>query len=243
VRITPRPSHIENMLGLQIIAVLEIVASLSVFFLTTWIFGPAVESPIDGLFYLCLLGLAGTYVLIRTRLQIVEWLSMPLRPGLLQYVTVTVAGLTLMRLIGQPPASGWYSLLAFSLLYLPLAVAQAVWLYAFLWPRILLLVCRGSHPVSPIYPALILCGIFSAIHAPNFPLMFCTAIVGFVWSRIFYSHANPILLALSHACLATGYQHLLIWSSRVGPGYLNPNHHAMRKSIDLAQQLFHQAFQ
>jgi membrane protease YdiL (CAAX protease family) len=78
---------------------------------------------------------------------------------------------------------------------------------------------RLKEVFSPHYiPAVILsAAIFSAIHAPNLPLMIVGFVAGLIYAYIYHLYNNIITIALSHALLGIFATYFLLMYVNVGP--------------------------
>jgi len=227
----------------------EILASVALFHYCTWIIGPGIETPWDAVAYLGILVLSGLYVLLKPQpggvKPLVLSLPKPGFEGVVMFPAMTLISLAVLWLAGHKPDPDWGGFGVDAAKYLALAAVQVIWLYLFLLPRLRRLATalpEESRALGNESVCLALAAIFALNHLPNPLLMVCAGGISLVWTCAYLRYPNPYLLTLSHAVLASGYAHLLGGSTRVGPGFLNPGHHAFNNSLRLITNLVNGVF-
>ena len=126
--------------------------------------------------------------------------------------------------------------------YLVWAPIQALVFFSFMQMRL-----RGilaGLPGGGERPAVIVltAAVFSLAHAPNLPLMGLTLTAGLIWSWLFYSRPNLMLLSLSHATMGACVHQVLRISTRIGPFYDRPDLHLLQNVIPGLKQVFGNLF-
>ena len=233
---------------LRTLAMLELVALVSLFNVMVWILAPMASSQAGALIYLGLmLGLATHVTLLSPRLYPISLNSnsglAPMRGGFLRgdtwragapaYLLAIVAGCGAIFVAGRVGGvskmeSGIDDIVIKFARYLFFASVQVYVYFEFLRPRLMLTL--GTR-ASPLAVALSLAGLFMIAHAPNPYLMLATPIAGFVWALLYASFPNYFWVVLSHAILGTCVQIMTLWPTRTGAAFWNPDFFAFRTAL------------
>jgi ABC-type Na+ efflux pump permease subunit len=233
----------------RVASALEIVASCALYFGALWWVGPSIQHrPASGasLGFVALVALGAVHVLWLSPIVIhgdppelrgwgvpASWAGSRERVVALcrPYIVLTAVGAAVLLgvALARDPAIFhrvvWRSVAVKFLLYVPFAFVQAMFVFGFLMTR-LRDVFEGRGQV-----ALATAVVFSALHAPNAPLMAAVFVAGLAWAWSFHARPSIALLAVSHAILGTILHRFVELHMRIGPFYGHPEAHFTRALV------------